>query len=79
MTRENNEIADPSATLQAAYSEWCAFLPTICQRARYFAGLFAAKLLKRFGVPDGIRTRVTAVKGRCPNHWTTGTRSLSGQ
>ena len=26
----------------------------------------SAKLLKRFGVPDGIRTRVTAVKGRCP-------------
>src|SRR5665213_3049834 len=26
------------------------------------------------GVPDGIRTRVTAVKGRCPNRWTTGTR-----
>jgi hypothetical protein len=21
---------------------------------------------KEFGVPDGIRTRVTAVKGRCP-------------
>ena len=28
------------------------------------------------GVPDGIRTRVTAVKGRCPNRWTTGTRGL---
>jgi hypothetical protein len=25
-----------------------------------------AKCLKRFGVPDGIRTRVIAVKGRCP-------------
>ncbi len=24
------------------------------------------KCLKAFGVPDGIRTRVTAVKGRCP-------------
>jgi hypothetical protein len=24
------------------------------------------KVLKRFGVPDGIRTRVIAVKGRCP-------------
>ena len=24
------------------------------------------KLLILFGVPDGIRTRVTAVKGRCP-------------
>src|SRR5580692_1414523 len=23
-------------------------------------------LLKEIGVPDGIRTRVTAVKGRCP-------------
>ena len=33
-----------------------------------------AKLLKGFGVPDGIRTRVTAVKGRCPDHWTTGTQ-----
>ena len=31
------------------------------------------------GVPDGIRTRVTAVKGRCPNRWTTGTRGLTGQ
>ena len=30
-----------------------------------------------FGVPDGIRTRVTAVKGRCPNRWTTGTHRLS--
>ena len=25
------------------------------------------------GVPNGIRTRVTAVKGRCPNRWTMGT------
>ena len=30
------------------------------------------------GVPDGIRTRVTAVKGRCPNRWTTGTHMLWG-
>lgn len=28
--------------------------------------LESGKLLKIFGVPDGIRTRVTAVKGRCP-------------
>jgi hypothetical protein len=42
---------------------------------RRFRGIFA-KWLKVFGVPDGIRTRVTAVKGRCPNRWTTGTHSL---
>jgi hypothetical protein len=24
------------------------------------------------GDPNGIRTRVTAVKGRCPNRWTMG-------
>ena len=35
-----------------------------------------AKLLKGIGVPDGIRPRVTAVKGRCPNRWTTGTHAL---
>jgi hypothetical protein len=31
---------------------------------------------KKFGVPKGIRTPVTAVKGRCPNRWTMGTTSL---
>ena len=25
-----------------------------------------------FGDPNGARTRVTGVKGRCPNHWTMG-------
>jgi hypothetical protein len=29
-------------------------------------GFVGGKLLMVFGVPDGIRTRVTAVKGRCP-------------
>ena len=24
------------------------------------------------GDPNGIRTRVTPVKGECPNHWTIG-------
>ena len=32
---------------------------------RRFWGIFA-KSFGMFGVPDGIRTRVTAVKGRCP-------------
>ncbi len=26
----------------------------------------------RNGDPNGIRTRVTAVKGQCPNRWTIG-------
>ncbi len=32
-----------------------------------------------FGDPNGIRTRVTAVKGQCPNRWTIGSgkRELS--
>jgi transposase InsO family protein len=38
---------------------WTFLGPTV------FSGNFA-KRLKRFGVPDGIRTRVIAVKGRCP-------------
>ena len=33
---------------------------------RQFPALTFIKLLILLGVPDGIRTRVTAVKGRCP-------------
>ena len=29
------------------------------------------------GDPNGIRTRVTAVKGQCPNRWTIGSREKS--
>jgi hypothetical protein len=32
-----------------------------------------ARLCGPSGISDGIRTRVHAVKGRCPNHWTTET------
>ena len=31
--------------------------------------------VKKAGDPNGIRTRVRGLKGRCPNHWTMGSRS----
>ena len=33
-----------------------------------------AAIAKEIGDPNGIRTRVTAVKGRCPNRWTIGSK-----
>ncbi len=36
------------------------------------AGALPAELILRSGDPYGIRTRVTAVKGRCLNHLTNG-------
>lgn len=33
----------------------------------------------RFGVPSGNRTRVSALKGPCPNRWTMGTRCWGGR
>ena len=42
--------------------------PTPC----FVAGLSPAELILRSGDPYGIRTRVTAVKGRCLNHLTNG-------
>ena len=37
------------------------------------ASLIDVQSVLLIGVPNGIRTRVTAVKGRCPNRWTMGT------
>ncbi len=36
------------------------------------AGALPAELILQYGDPYGIRTRVTAVKGRCLNHLTKG-------
>ena len=35
--------------------------------------------LEKNGDPNGIRTRVTAVKGRCPNRWTIGSSEVGGE
>jgi hypothetical protein len=35
-------------------------------------GVSGGIALKKKSDPNGIRTRVTAVKGRCPNRWTIG-------
>ncbi len=32
---------------------------------------------KQIGDPTGIRTRVPAVKGRCPNRWTIGSLQIN--
>ncbi len=39
----------------------------------------AAIFGKKHGDPNGIRTRVTAVKGRCPNRWTIGSSEVGGE
>ena len=36
----------------------------------------AEAALNWFGDPNGTRTRVTALKGLCPNRWTMGPHSL---
>ena len=46
--------------------------------ARYFFKL-TKNHQKKFGDPNGIRTRVTAVKGRCPNRWTIGSVERGGE
>jgi hypothetical protein len=40
-------------------------------------GRISINLLNLFGVPDGIRTRVTAVKGRCPRPLDDGDATLA--
>jgi hypothetical protein len=44
-----------------------------------YRSVYYSYVIDFIGVPDGIRTRVTAVKGRCPDHWTTGTRAAFGR
>jgi hypothetical protein len=40
------------------------------RRTGAFAKIFwlSCALMRRYGGPNGIRTRVTDVRGRCPNH-----------
>ncbi len=44
-------------------------------RSQYSCGLKRETPPKKKSDPNGIRTRVTAVKGRCPNRWTIGSGS----
>ena len=36
------------------------------------------EVLEWYGDPNGIRTRVSAVKGRCPDRWTIGSVGSRG-
>ena len=60
-----------ASTLRAAPASQSVLLRSARTAFEFFAD---AKITKNFvfGDPNGIRTRVTAVKGQCPNRWTIG-------
>jgi hypothetical protein len=69
--------ATPAMRRVKARGICCCRPSTIATQAGCGCLPYISKLLIMFGVPDGIRTRVTAVKGRCPRPLDDGDAALN--